>query len=213
MLWRACLLTVVFAAGVVRLHAAGRATSYSRMDAEELLFGEIEVTSVSKKPEKLSRAPAAVHVITSEDIRRTGHKSIAEALRLVPGMAVGRIDSSGWAVSTRGFNGRYNGKMLVLIDGRSVYTPLFGGVWWDQQDVPLEDVDRIEVIRGPGGTLWGANALNGVINIVTKKARDTQGGLLSASDGIVERGSGQLRYGGRAGNTHYRVYGRWNTRD
>src|SRR6185436_4185099 len=143
------------------------------MDLEALM--KIEVTSVSKRPEKLSDAAAAIYVITSEDIRRSGATSIPEALRLAPGLEVARQDSHTWAISSRGFNDEFANQLLVLIDGRSVYTPLFAGVYWDVQDLPLEDINQIEVIRGPGAALWGANAVNGVINITTKRAKDTQG--------------------------------------
>ena len=131
----------------------------------------IEVTSVSKKAQKISEAAAAIFVITQEDIRRSGATNIPDLLRMVPGMDVSQINANDWAVSARGFNQQFSNKLLVLIDGRAVYTPLLGGVNWDTQDVPLEDIDRIEVIRGPGATLWGANAVNGVINVVTKSGR------------------------------------------
>ncbi|MBI4396528.1 MAG: TonB-dependent receptor [Elusimicrobia bacterium] len=180
---------------------------------EEMLFADIRVTSVSKRPEGLAHAPAAITVITQEDIRRTGHRSLAEVLRLAPGLHVARLDGNSWSVSARGFNDRFNNKMLVLIDGRSVYATDNGGVYWDQSDVPLEEIERIEVIRGPGGTLWGANAMNGVINVVTKKAEDTQGLLTHAGGGDKERGFSDFRYGGRAGDhVHYRAYGRFSAR-
>ncbi len=185
----------------------------AEMSLEELL--DVEVTSVSKKAEKRSDAAAAIFVITNDDIRRSGVTSIPEALRMVPGMSVARQDQNKWSVSSRGFSGRFANKLLVLIDGRSVYTPLFSGVYWEVQDVMLEDVDRIEVIRGPGGTLWGANAVNGVINIVTKKAEDTQGGLISAGVGTEERGFGNIRFGGVIGDekAFYRVHGGFLDRD
>jgi iron complex outermembrane receptor protein len=174
----------------------------------------IEVTSVSKKEEKLFQTAAAIYVITPEDIRRSSATSIPELLRMVPGLNVARIDANKWAITARGFNGRFANKLLVMIDGRSVYTPLFSGVYWDVQDVLLEDVERIEVIRGPGATLWGANAVNGVINIITKPARETQGGLLTAGAGTEERGFGALRYGGPLGRqAHYRFYAKYFNRD
>src|SRR5882724_2902639 len=139
-----------------------------RLSLEQL--GNIEVTTASKEPVKVLRTPAAIYVITQEEIRRSGVTSIPEALRLAPGVTVSRINSSTWAVGVRGFGTELSRSVLVLIDGRSVYTPLFAGVYWDIQDTMLEDVDRIEVIRGPGGTIWGANAVNGVINIITKSA-------------------------------------------
>ncbi|MCH7959135.1 MAG: TonB-dependent receptor plug domain-containing protein, partial [Candidatus Hydrogenedentes bacterium] len=183
------------------------------MSLEELL--NIEVTSVSKKAEKRTEAAAAIFVITSEDIRRSGVRSIPDALRMVPGLAVAQLDANKWSVSSRGFAGRFSFKLLVLIDGRSVYTPQFGGVYWEAQDVVFEDIDRIEVIRGPGGALWGANAVNGVINIVTKSAADTQGALISVGGGTEDLGFTTLRYGGAIENDrgHYRVYGKFIERD
>nr|HID58423.1 TonB-dependent receptor [Desulfobacterales bacterium] len=170
-------LAVFLAAGTLTLGNTAFAKvdmDLTEMSIEALM--DIEVTSVSKKAQKLSESAAAIFAMTSEDIRRSGVTNIADALRMVPGLHVGRIDSSKWAVSSRGFNGRFANKLLVLIDGRSVYTPSFSGVYWEVQDTLLEDVERIEVIRGPGAALWGANAVNGVINIITKKAADTQGG-------------------------------------
>jgi len=177
------------------------------LSMEDLM--NLQVTSVSKRTQKVADAAAAVFVITQEDIRRSGATSIPEALRLAPGLQVARIDENKWAIAARGFNGRFDNKLLVLIDGRSVYTPLFSGVYWNVQDVMLEDVDRIEVIRGPGATLWGANAVNGVINIITKKAKDTQSTLVTAGAGTEERASGSARYGGTIGKTAYRVYGKY----
>lgn len=167
----------------------------------------LEITSVSKKPQKKSEAAAAVFVITGEDIQRWGITNIPDALRRIPGLQVARIDANKWAVSARGFNGRFANKLLVLIDGRTVYTPLFTGVYWDANIAMLEDIARIEVIRGPGGTLWGANAVNGVINIITKTAADTQGTLVSASTGNELDHLLNVRHGGvdRSG-AHYRVY-------
>lgn len=178
------------------------------LSIEELM--NIEVTSVSKKAEKLSDAAAAVFVITGDDLRRSGATSIPEALRMVPGLQVARIDASTWAVSSRGFNGRFADKLLVLMDGRSVYTPLYSGVFWNLQDTLLEDIERIEVIRGPGATLWGANAVNGVINIITKNAADTLGGVVTVGGGTLERGFGSARYGMKLGNsTSLRLYGKY----
>jgi iron complex outermembrane receptor protein len=176
------------------------------LSLEELM--NAEVTSVSKKAQSKNDAAAAITVITSEDLRRGGFTSVPDALRVVPGIQVAQIDSNRWAISARGFNSGFSNKLLVMIDGRSVYTPLFGGVYWDIQDYPLEDIERIEVIRGPGGTVWGANAVNGVINVITKQAKDTQGVLLSAYAGNREQG-GTGRYGLAIGeNTHARVFGR-----
>ncbi|MCK5323839.1 MAG: TonB-dependent receptor plug domain-containing protein, partial [Desulfobulbaceae bacterium] len=187
-------------------------TDMTELSLEELM--NIEITSVSKKPEKLADAAAAVFVVTREDIRRSGVTSIPEALRMAPGINVARIDSNKWAVTSRGFNGRFANKLLVLIDGRSVYTPSFSGVHWEVIDIFLEDVDRIEVIRGPGATLWGANAVNGVINIITKHAADTQGGLIAMGAGTEERGFGGVRYGTDMGETTYgRFYAKGFKRD
>jgi iron complex outermembrane receptor protein len=171
---------------------------------EKLL--DIEVTSVAKRPQRVADSAAAIFVLTQDDIRRSGATTIPEALRLVPGLHVARVDSNVWVVNARGFSSRFSTKFLVLIDGRAVYTPAFSGVFWDVQDTALEDIDRIEVIRGPGAALWGVNAVNGVINIVTKQARDTQGGLLSVGAGNEERGFGSLRYGFRAGDLTFRAY-------
>lgn len=175
---------------------------------------EVEVSTVSRTESTVGRSPAAVFVITNEMIRRSGARSIPEVLRMAPGVQVARIDANKWAITIRGFNGRFANKLLVQIDGRSVYTPLFGGVWWDVQDVVLEDVERIEVIRGPGATVWGANAVNGVINIISKKASDTQGMYVQGGAGTEELGFTTARYGGRIGNNaHYRLYGKWFERD
>ncbi|HKW65392.1 MAG TPA: TonB-dependent receptor [Candidatus Acidoferrum sp.] len=172
---------------------------------------KIEVTSASRKSEALSEAPAAIFVVTSEDIRRGGFSSVPDALRIVPGLHVAQQSSHVWLVNARGFSNLFNAKMLVLIDGRLAYTPTFGGVWWDVQDPPLEDIERIEVIRGPGGTLWGANAVNGVINIVTKNAGDTRGGLVASSAGVNEGYATRFRYGGAvAERLSYRIYGTGN---
>lgn len=171
-------------------------------------LGNVEVTTVSKEPEEVRKTPAAIFVLTQDDIRRSGATSIPEALRLIPGVEVARIDTNQWAVGIRGFGNGFSKSVLVLIDGRSVYTPLFEGVYWDVQNVMLEDVDRIEVIRGPGGTIWGANAVNGVINIITKSSEDTHGTLVSTGGGNVDQGTGEARYGGTIGkNFNYRMYG------
>lgn len=177
-----------------------------RLSIEELT--NVEITSVSKRPEPLSKAPAAVYVISSEDIRRSGASSLPEVLRLAPNLNVARVDARSYAISARGFNSfEASNKLLVLIDGRSVYTPLHGGVFWDEGQVMLSDIERIEVISGPGGTLWGANAVNGVVNVITKSARDTQGVLADVRIGSIDRG-GSARYGGRIGDIGaFRVYG------
>lgn len=172
------------------------------------------VTSVARKEQSYFATSAAVYVISSDEIRRSGARSIPEALRLAPGVNVARLNSHRYAVSIRGFNSEFANKLLVLQDGRYLYTPLFAGVFWDMQDAPLDDVERIEVVRGPGGTAWGANAVNGVINIVTKSASTTQGWLATAGAGTEERGFGSLRYGGNfgAGNS-FRIYASAFARD
>ncbi|UFS70608.1 TonB-dependent receptor [Geomonas sp. RF6] len=168
---------------------------------------DLTVTSVGRKAQKIYDSAAAVFVITQEDIRRSGVTNIPDALRMVPGLEVARIDGNKWAVSSRGFNGRFASKMLVLMDGRSVYTPLFSGVLWDSQDTLMEDIARIEVVRGPGATMWGANAVNGIINIITKEAEDTVGGLVTAGGGTQERAFASARYGKQLGEKgNYRVY-------
>jgi iron complex outermembrane receptor protein len=175
------------------------------LSLEELM--NIQVTTASKVEENAFESASAVYVITNEDIKRSGATSIPEALRLAPGVNVARMGSNTWAISARGFNRQFSNKLLVLFDGRSVYTPLFSGVYWDSQDYVLEDIERIEIVRGPGGTLWGANAVNGVINIITKKAKDTQGGYVSATIGNFDRLIGEARYGAETENNgFYRAY-------
>jgi iron complex outermembrane receptor protein len=184
--------------------STSRLETLRSLDLEDLLHAE--VTSVSKRPEAMFDSAAAIFVITAEDIRRSGARNIPEALRLAPGVNVARIDANKWAVATRGFNDRFTGQLLVLIDGRSVYSPLNSGVFWDAQDYVLEDIERIEVIRGPGGALWGANAVSGVINIITKSAKDTVGGYASGGYGSEARGFGDFRYGLKLAEDWY---GRW----
>ena len=188
-----------------------QAADLADLSLEDL--ANIQVISVSKRPEKLSEAPAAIFVITREDIRRSGATSLPEALRLAPNLEVARIDSYRYGITARGFNSQNGNKLLVLIDGRTVYTPLYSGVWWDSQDLVLEDVDRIEVISGPGGTLWGSNAVNGVINIITRSAKDTPGVLLSGAAGKVDRSLTSARYGGQVGGAAFRVYGKYSDHD
>ena len=183
-----------------------------KMTLDELM--DIQVTSVSKRPEKLSEAASAIQVITGDDIRRAGSTSLPEALRLASNLEVAQVDSRQWAISARGFNNVFADKMLVLMDGRTVYTPLYAGVYWDVQDTMLEDVDRIEVISGPGATQWGANAVNGVINVTTKSAKDTQGSLFVAGVGTELRTSDEVRYGGTlAPDLYYRVYAKYFDRN
>lgn len=178
---------------------------------EDLL--DVEITSVSRKPVPLRRAPSAIDVVTDEDIRRTGVTNLPDALRLATGLHVAQADGHNWAISSRGFNTTTANKMQVLMDGRSLYTPLYAGVFWDVQYAFMPDVEQIEVIRGPGATLWGANAMNGVINIRSKSAKDTQGWLMQGGAGNVEQLFGGIRYGGRSGNTFYRIYGGTLNRD
>ena len=214
--WRISCLAVLFfffslPCSPLSAAAKERVVDLTALSIEDLMT--IEITSVSKKTQKVSDAAAAVFVITQEDIRRSGVTSIPEALRMAPGLEVARIGSDKWAVSARGFNSFLANKLLVLMDGRSVYQPLFAGVYWNLQDTMLEDIDRIEVIRGPGATLWGANAVNGVINIITKRAKDTEGGLLAAGGGTLEQAFGGLRYGTKVGEESYlRAYAKYFSR-
>ena len=176
-------------------------------------LSQIEVTSPSKEPTPAFRSPVAIYVITGDDIRRSGATTLADALRLAPGVEVAQIDAGKWSVGIRGFGTQLSRDVLVMIDGRSVYTPLFAGTYWQVQDTLLEDVDRIEVIRGPGGTIWGPNAVNGVINIITKSSKDTQGVFASAGGGSQQQGFYNFRYGGDAGNDFtYRFYAKGFTR-
>ncbi len=171
----------------------------------------VEVTSVSRKEQKLSRTAAAAYVISQEDIRRSGATNIPDVLRMAPGVDVAQIDANTWAISIRGFNDQYANMVLVLIDGRTVYTPISSGVYWDQIDVPLEDIDRIEITRGPGGTIWGANAVNGVINIITKNSGATQGAAVSGGGGSQGKAQGLAQYGGKIGQSGtYRVFGNYS---
>lgn len=174
----------------------------------------MNVSSVSKKTQPITNATAAVFVITQDDIKRSGATTIADALRMAPGIQVAKIDSNKWAVSSRGFNGRFANKLLVLMDGRSLYTPYFSGVYWEVQDTVMEDIDRIEIIRGPGAALWGANAVNGVINIITKSAENTHGGLLSVGGGTYENAFATGRIGIKASDSaNLKLYVKHQQRD
>jgi iron complex outermembrane receptor protein len=187
---------------------AGAIDSLKGLSVEQLM--DIPVTTVARHPEKLLETASAVQVITQEDIRRSGATSIAEALRLADNLQVAQKNSHDWAISARGFNTALANKLLVMIDGRTVYTPLFSGVFWDIQDYLLQDIERIEVISGPGGTLWGANAVNGVINIITKSAKDTQGGYVEGGGGSELESIAGARYGGSpSSSTSIRVYGKY----
>jgi len=209
-----CFLVIPFIS-FYQTAGAEHPESENTLAEEDLIFMEVPtVTTAAKKEQKQPETAAATYVITKEDIRRSGATTIPELLRMVPGLDVAQIDANKWAVSARGFNGSFTNELLVLIDGRSVYTPLFSGVYWDVQDTLLEDIERIEILRGPGGALWGANAVNGVINIITKSAKDTRGGLATAGTGSQERGFGSLRYGVKAGeNVYFRTYAKYFNRD
>ena len=217
--WLATAALAAFVLILVAGHASGQTPQTVRppADLKKLSLDalqEIEVTSVSKRSEKLSGAPSSIQVVTGDDIRRAGATSLPEALRLASNLQVAQVDSHGWAISARGFNNTSANKLLVLVDGRAVYTPLHAGVFWDAQDTLLEDIERIEIISGPGATLWGANAVNGVINIITKTAKDSQGGLVTAAGGSELRDTGGVRYGGNLGASgQFRVYGKYFGRD
>lgn len=192
--------------------SAAPETDLTNIPLESLM--ELTVSSVSKRTQPITNAAAAVFVITQEDIRRSGVTTVADALRMAPGIQVARIDSNKWAISSRGFNGRFANKLLVLMDGRSLYTPYFMGVYWEIQDTLLDDIDRIEVIRGPGAALWGANAVNGVINIITKSAENTTGALLAAGGGSYEKAFASARIGTTLGeNVNLRLYAKHQQRD
>ena len=192
-----------------------------KLDVEQLTQLDViapsfqtEVTTVTRQESNVGRSPAAVYVITSEMIRRSGARTLPDILRLVPGFHVARMDANKWAISCRGFTDRFADKLLVQIDGRTVYTPLFSGVYWDVQDLLLEDIERIEVIRGPGASVWGANAVNGVVNIITKNSSHTQGTFFQAGAGTEEKGFAEARYGSKLNDqTTFRVYGKWFERD
>jgi iron complex outermembrane recepter protein len=208
--YRIRLFIVCHLALILSLPGSGiaQAQDLRSLELEDLM--KLKVTSVAKKEQNISQAGAAVFVITQEDIRRSGMTSIPELLRMAPGVEVARTNSNSWAITIRGFNSLFPNKVLVLIDGRTVFDPAFSGVFWDQESVPLEDIDRIEVIRGPGGTVWGANAVNGVINITTKSARDTAGSLISVGTGSKDSTQGLAQYGGLAGTKGgYRVFGKY----
>jgi iron complex outermembrane recepter protein len=206
-----CMLTSSAAAhGATQLVAAS-----ARVDAPQELkslsleeLGNVQVTTFSKTPTELWETPAAVYIITGDDIERSGATSIADVLRLAPGVEVGRLSSTTWAVGIRGLQNNFSKSVLVLIDGRNLYTPLFAGVYWDVQDMPLDNIDHIEVIRGPGGTIWGPNAANGVINIITKNAAETRGVTANALGGTEDHTIDDLQYGAKAKSVDFRVFGR-----
>ncbi len=208
--WRACLVGI-WLAFAAQASDQTQAEALKRLSLEEL--SQIEVTSPSKEPVRAFKTPMAIYVITGEDIRGSGATSIPEALRLAPGVEVARIDANKWSIGIRGFGSRLSRSVLVLIDGRTVYTTFFAGTYWEVQDTLLADIDRIEVIRGPGGTIWGPNAVNGVINIITKDTKETQGILASARGGNEEQGFLNFRYGaGNGKGLTYKLYGKGFTR-
>ncbi len=185
------------------------AVDLSQVNLEDLM--NIKITSVSKKEQKLSQTAAAIFVITQEDIHRSGALNIPDLLRMAPGVDVEQVTASSWAISVRGFNSGFSNKVLVQIDGRSLYSPIFSGVYWDTVDLPLEDIERIEIIRGPGATVWGANAVNGVISIITKHSKDTKGGLVVASGGSQVKAAETLQFGGTAGDLGtYRAFAKYS---
>jgi iron complex outermembrane recepter protein len=202
LLWALLVCGLAFPAGDAQAQNNPAALADEKL--EDLM--NIEVTSVSKTEQKLSETASAIFVITQEDIRNSGASNVPDLLRMVPGLDVARINSSTWAISARGQNNEFANELLVLVDGRSVYTPFYGGVYWDAQDFVLEDIDRIEVICGPGGAIWGENAVNGVINIITKRADKTQGALVTMGGGTSDEAIGQARYGGQVGKVNYRVF-------
>lgn len=210
------IFVISFLLSISRAFAQNQQPSAASPDLKNMSLeqlSQIDVTTPSKGPVSAMRTPAAVYVITGEDIKRSGATTIPDALRLAPGVEVAQIDANKWSVGIRGFGTRLTRDVLVLIDGREVYTPLFAGTYWEVQNVMLEDVDRIEVIRGPGGTIWGPNAVNGVINIITKSTKETLGTYASGGGGNQEQGFGNVRYGGEtSGGLTYRAYGMGFTR-
>ncbi|NEV64305.1 TonB-dependent receptor plug domain-containing protein [Thiorhodococcus minor] len=214
------LLRRALAPAVVALACQGPTPAILAADDLETLKGldldelaDLQVSILSGRPQRLSDSAAAVYVLTAEDIRRSGYTTVPELLRLVPGFDVARIDTAEWAIGARGFGGRFANKLLVMIDGRSVYTPLFSGVFWEVVDAMLEDIERIEVVRGPGASYWGANAVSGVVNIITKHAAQTEGGLISSYAGNLQQGIA-ARYGAPVGDTGYlRLFVKRDERD
>ena len=207
-------LRIALRIGLVLLAASclAQQPDLSQLSIEDLL--NITITSAGKKEQKLNETAAAVYIITQEDIRHSGMTSIPELLRMAPGLSVAQIDANTWAITARGSSGRFANRLLVLIDGRSVYTPTYSGVYWDVQDLILEDIERIEVIRGPGATMWGANAVNGVINIITKRAQETQGALLTTGVSLSDQRFAGVRYGSNLGRDGYfRFYAKYLKRD
>jgi len=197
---------IVFLVPAPRAFAQGP-QDLKRLSIEQLM--QIDVTLATRTPEPLARAPTAISIVTGDDIRRAGVTTLADAVALADGVHVARFNNGTWSVTARGFAAVAANKMLVMIDGRTVYSPLFTGVFWNALDYELEDIDRIEVVRGPGATLWGANAVNGVVNIVTKNSRDTSGLFMQVGTGNEDPGDAEVRYGGRAGSATYRTYAKF----
>jgi iron complex outermembrane recepter protein len=196
----------IFALVLLAAHAQSAPPDLTTLRIEDLM--NLDVTSASKKAQKLSEVPAAIFVITQEDIERSGVTNVGDLLRMVPGLDVAQINPSTWAITARGFNGEYANKLLVLIDGRTVYTPIFSGVYWDALAFALDSIERVEIIRGPGATVWGTNAVNGVINIITKHPGGTQGVTATVHGGTLEHGGGSVRYDGNFGaRGAYRIFG------
>ena len=195
-----CLLSVL-------LLLVTQSFAKEKSNSKRFQFTDSQIYSLSKRSENSFDVASSIYILTSKDIRRSGATSIPEVLRLVPGLQVARIDGNKWAISARGFNAQYSNKLLIMIDGRTVYTPLFSGSFWEVHDYILEDIARIEVIRGSGGTIWGSNAVNGVINIITKKATETEGLYLSSIAGNKDEGIFEARYGGETeSKDNYRIY-------
>jgi iron complex outermembrane receptor protein len=219
--WRFPAIAVRVIVGLVFAIVAGPTTASAQADRpqaplkslsiEELI--DIDVSLPLGRQERVMDAPAAAGLLTSEDIRRSAAVALPDVLRTLPGVFSARFSASSWVITARGFANTAANKLLVMIDGRTVYSPLFSGVFWDQQDTLLEDVERIEVVRGPGGSLWGSNAVNGVINVFSKRAADTQGTLITVGGGAEERFNTAVRYGGRVRDGHFRIYGKYFDRD
>ncbi|MEQ1516287.1 MAG: TonB-dependent receptor, partial [Usitatibacteraceae bacterium] len=204
-------LSIAVTASIGCLSAQAAAPETIELSLEDLL--KVEVTTASRKSQQVNDIAAAVFVITRDDIQRSGATTIPEVLRLAPGVNVARMAANRYAVSVRGFNGRFANKLLVLMDGRSIYSPLFSGVLWEFEDTMLENVERIEVIRGPGGALWGANAVNAVINIITRKSRDTTGTTVIAGSGTAEHAFGAISHGGALTDGNFRVWAQGNSQE
>jgi iron complex outermembrane receptor protein len=211
-LWRALLIVAALTLTTFPAHSQDTAPDLANKSIEDLM--NIEVTSVSKTQQKISRTAAAIFVITAEDIRRSNALNIPDLLRMVPGVDVAQINANTWAITVRGRNSRFSNQLLVMLDGRSVYSTTINGVFWDVLDLPLEDVERIEVIRGPGSSVWASNAVSGVINIISKKALDTAGALVVAGGGTVDQGFGTVQYGGKLGQvTNFRAFAKYFNED